>query len=672
MAIHSHSYFIYRKENNMYILPNTAIYILHNIPLNKSYEHTVYYPNKDAQAQAFMKYKKFQVTDYSYQRAQLGTIRMQLTYEQLIDCNYLMFKNTSFENKWFYAFITGISYVSNEVTDVYYEIDVMQTWCYDYEFQKTFVERQHSTHDVLYENTQPEGLELGSDYEHDLKITINLLKDGADANFLILATTSSAGQHPTPSVQAGTLFSLYQYVGNRDDSISKLQEFINNGLEDNIVAIYSVPTVDSANQTKTFTNTRLKNGHRIRNKKLMSYPYSYIQCTNNLGQIMELKFENFRTNAGKTVDSSYNFKFSALTLKLPLPQSLLLVHDYLSSTSGADTSLYTLNYSTFPTGAYSGDAFKVWLAQNKNTYSASMNAIGNTYDTNQAIAQNNYTMAGLSASNARTNDHIQANSMLTQAENSNKTALAVNSANLGKDTMNNITGMVKNVASGAAMGGFGLNPVRTVVGAAEGALVSLGSMTTSAGVYNAQADAINMQLTNSQIGFNASEAVSANTMATAMKNATLAQTNAQLSALNTYQNATAQLVAKKQDIQHQPSNLHGQLMNDSWNGFFGNVGFRVYVYSIKNEYLNIIDDYFDKYGYAQRKQYIPSRQNRKHWSYLKTVGCNIQGNINNTDLVTIKGIYDNGITTWNNLEEVGNYALDNTIDGYGWGDSYIG
>lgn len=649
----------------MYILPNTAIYILHNIPLNKSYEHTVYYPNKDAQAQAFMKYKKFQVTDYSYQRAQLGTIRMQLTYEQLIDCNYLMFKNTSFENKWFYAFITGIAYVSNEVTDVYYEIDVMQTWCYDYEFQKTFVERQHSTHDILYENTQPEGLELGDEYEYQQAITFNPLNEGTDRNFVLLATTNNGGGHPTPQVINGCVFSLYTYIGNESGIINVLQGYINNGLEDNIVAIYSCPPSNKLTLEASFRNGRLIGAHRIRNKKLLTYPYNFISCSNNLGQQMELHYENFRDKNGDIPTLQYDFTFQTLSTQLPIPQSNLVVKQYLQN-NGYSLTNYTMNYSVFPTGAYSGDAFKVWLAQNKNTYSASMNAIGNTLDTNYAIAQNNYTMAGLSASNARTNAHIQANSMLTQAENSNKTALAVNSANLGKDTMNNITGMVKNVASGAAMGGFGLNPVRTVVGAAEGALVSLGSMTTSAGVYNAQADAINMQLTNSQIGFNASEAVSANTMATAMKNATLAQTNAQLSALNTYQNATAQLVAKKQDIQHQPSNLHGQLMNDTWNARFNLVGFTIFKKHIKNEYLKIIDDYFDKYGYAQRKQYVPSRQNRKHWSYLKTVGCNIQGNINNTDLLTIKGIYDNGITTWNNLEEVGNYSQDNTIDGYGY------
>ena len=49
----------------MYIVPNTTIYILNNIPLNKSYEHTVYYPDRNAQAQAFMSYKKHNLTQYT-------------------------------------------------------------------------------------------------------------------------------------------------------------------------------------------------------------------------------------------------------------------------------------------------------------------------------------------------------------------------------------------------------------------------------------------------------------------------------------------------------------------------------------------------------------------------------------------------------------------------------
>lgn len=651
----------------MYIVPNTTIYILNNIPLNKSYEHTVYYPDKDAQAQAFMAYKKYTLTDYSYQRSQLGTIRVALKYEQLIDCNYLMFKNTNFENKWFYAFITGIGYVSNDVTDVYYDLDVMQTWCYDYEFLPTFVDRQHSKTDALYENTQPEGLELGATYGYSQKLFFQTLNSpsSTSSNYLILATTSPTGTHPTPSTSSGVVLSLYQHVGDQADTIAQVKQFINNGLEDNIVAIYNCPPDDKMNIAKEFKRTPTLGSYSPRNYKLLTYPYCFLSCYNNLGQTLELQYENFRVHNSTSAptDFDYPYHFEVVSIRSPQPQSTLTVRYYLTDT-GTSLAYYILTYNVYPTGAISGDAFKVWLAQNKNTYSASLNAIGNTYDTNMAIADNNYTMAGLSAANARTNAHIQANSALTQAENSNKASLAVNSAQQSRALIGDVQGTASKIGYGAMAGlaTSGLNVGGAIVGGVAGGLLGATETITNQNIYNEQANQINTQLLNSQIGRQASEAISSNTFQTAMKNATLAQTNAQLSALNAYQNATAQLVAKKQDIQHYPSNLHGALMNDMWNVRWNFVGFSVDEKFIKREYAEIIDAYFDKYGYAQRSMYVPERQNRKHWSYLKTVGCNIKGNINNTDLVTIKTIYDNGITTWNNLEEVGNYALDNTVD----------
>lgn len=647
----------------MYIVPNTTIYILNNIPLNKSYEHTVYYPDRDAQAQAFMAYKKYTLTDYSYQRSQLGTIRVSLKYEQLIDCNYLMFKNTNFENKWFYAFITGIGYISNDVTDVYYDLDVMQTWCYDYEFLPTFVDRQHSKTDGWYENTQPEGLELGADYDRIIKLSFNTCSSGdADRTFLILATTSPTGTHPSGGVVNGVVYSLYQYTGKSADVLSKINQFIDNGLESNIVGIYTCP--DKTTITKNYTRGNvLGNKYEVRNKKLLCYPYSFITVNNQLGQEMELHYENFRGVSETLPDDNFNFKFTCFSTTIPLPQSNLVPWNYLyhgeTQEGGASLEFEKISYNVYPTGAFSGDAFKVWLAQNKNTYSASLNAIGNTYDTNMAIAENNYTMAGLNAANARTNQHLQANSALTQAENSNRASLAINNAQSNQALYNGVSNIVGKAVDAVGAGLKG--DITGFVGNTLGVFSETTQTSLNQNIYNAQANQINTQLMNSQIGANASEAISVNTFQTAMKNATLAQTNAQLSALNAYQNATAQLMAKKQDIQHQPSNLHGSLMNDTWNAQFNLMGFIVYEKYIKIEYAKRIDAYFDKYGYAQRSMYVPERQNRKHWSYLKTTGCNIKANINNTDLVTIKTIYDNGITTWNNLEEVGHYELDNRV-----------
>lgn len=639
----------------MYIQPSTEIHILQNIPLNKSYEHTVYYKDAQTQATEFLKFEKYMLTDYSYQRANLGTLRVELKYENLYNCNYLMFKNNAFEDKWFYAFITGVSYVSNEVSEIYYEIDVMQTWCYDYSFLKTFVDRQHSKTDALYENTQPEGLELGPNYGFAEKVKLYPLNVPGDVYFLILATTNPDGGHPTPTVVHGTLFSLYWHVGNQSDSIGTLKSFINNGLESNIVGIYTCPPDEKLTLDGSFKRSKYIGKYLPRNYKLYTYPYSYICAYNGLGQEMELQFENFwgDSNGKPPSDFEYSYSFRVLTTQLPQPQSNLLVNSYLGY-GGYNMQYYTMTYNVYPTGAFSGDTFKVWLAQNKNTYSASMNAIGNTYDTNQRIISNNYAMASLGASTALANSGINANTALANANASNQTALAINENNRQFGQVQNGINGVAGIMGSALSGNVG-----GMINSAVNTATSMYGTELSA---NNTASMLATDLANTNRSVGASQTIARNSYSTAMKNASMSEVNANLSNLNAYQNATAQLVAKKQDIMHHPSNLHGALMNDVWNAWSARVGFTIYTKFIKMEYAQKIDEYFDKYGYAQNTAYVPERLNRKHYSYLKTVGCNIIGKMNNNDILTIKGIYDNGITTWDTLQNVGHYEIDNSVE----------
>lgn len=652
----------------MYIQPNSTIKILENIPLNKSYEHTVYYPDKDTQYNAFNKYTKFTLTRYSYQRANLGTVKVELKYEDVYKCNYLMFKNESFEGKWFYAFITGCSYISNNTTAIYYDLDVMQSWCYDYQFRGTFVERQHSTNDIPYENTQPEGLEIGDTYLIQSNNRMNLITNDSHA-FVILGTTGPNGERPSATTMFNMLMSLYISSNKSDDEAKQIiSSYIANGLEDNIISIYTVPKDASINKNLFVKRPLTIDGYTPKNKKLYNFPYSYIQMYNNLGEVVELHYENFTDSRGNSIHTLDNqMTFTANTTDVPIPQSKLRVANY-QGTIGYDYNFYCVNYSQFPTGAFSGNSFQVWLAQNKNAYGASLNAIRDTFDTNVSIAQNNYTMAGLSASTTRTNEAIQNSTMMSTAvitADSQRASLNTSRTQSGES---GLIGIGQGITTGggiglAAAGIVGGLPAATMAagGAAIGALTSVAKTGIEQQGYNAQEAVIKGQEASARLTAVNNAGIADNTYDTAMKNAELSRTNAHLSAINTYQNAINALVAKKQDAQHQPSNLHGAMMNDIWNCSIGNVGFTVSCKCIKREYAEVIDTYFDRYGYAQRRMYTPQRINRSHWSYLKTVGCNIVGNLNNSDLITIKAIYDNGITTWHTLEEVGNYDLDNTI-----------
>ena len=145
----------------MYIEPSTNIRLLSNVPLDNTYEHTIYFSNLTQQYNYFAGLTKHNLTNYTYQRVQRGTSRVQKPAEQCYDCNYMMFQNASYGNKWFYAFITGVEYINNETCEISFELDVMQTWFFEHTPQECFVEREHSATDAIGDNILDEGLNLG-------------------------------------------------------------------------------------------------------------------------------------------------------------------------------------------------------------------------------------------------------------------------------------------------------------------------------------------------------------------------------------------------------------------------------------------------------------------------------------------------------------------------------
>ena len=74
----------------------------------------------------------------------------------------------------------------------------------------------------------------------------------------------------------------------------------------------------------------------------------------------------------------------------------------------------------------------------------------------------------------------------------------------------------------------------------------------------------------------------------------------------------------------------------------------------------MIDSYFDSFGYAIRKVGTPNMNARPHWTYCKTIGCVVHGDLPADDARQIERMFDNGIRFWKNVDELGNYSLDNS------------
>ena len=529
----------------MYIAPSSQICILRNVPLDAMQEHTLYFANASAQYTYFYSLQKYKVANSYYQRANRNYIRAPYSTDDLYDCNYLMFQNTSFGNKWFYAYITAVNYVNNGVTEIEYELDVMQTWFFDYKLDYCYIDRQHTVTDNPGDNIVPEDLEAGNEYT---VFTQNIF-DCNPKKIALIATTGPNGEKPSAGPIAGVYMPLHYHEGNvvADlDFINYVNSYIVNGRENAIVAIYQFPswitdgfwyTTYIPNRTAitsgVFPYAGTSGGYLPRNNKLYTAPYNIMTVDNSQGQSATFAFENW--------PADHKCEFTIFGTSIGTVQVICAPEDYLRDpgyglgNKGTNYE-YALTMSNFPQNAWNGDVYKAWLAQNR----ASVNVA------QQASVMSSYVSGA--------------------------------------------TGAISNLMS--------LNPLGAV-----------GSIAQSAFSIKNTIDALN---------------------------------------------------AKKQDLRNTPPQAHGQTQTETLNAAIGRYAFVFKNKRIKGEYAKVIDSYFDRYGYAIHANGIPNINARPHWTYVKTVGCNLHGSIPQDDLRKICSIYDSGITFWRNPAEVNNYSLSNS------------
>lgn len=503
----------------MFIEPSTNIRILKNVPLDNGYRNTILFNSLTAQTNYFISLTKHNMIGYTYQRVQKGVARVGVKAELLYDCNYMMFQNSSFGTKWFYAFITKVEYINNAVSEITFELDVMQTWHFDYTLKESFVEREHSVTDNIGDNLVPENLELG-EYIVDEVSTDSHIRD---YKIIVASTVNSSGD----DVDGGTYGGIYSGLRLKAfDDYTDVNEWIagltSDAKANAIVSIFMMPSAfvtDVGASAKFYEFTKPKkfthiNGYVPNNKKLFTYPYNFLYVSNLNGNSAVFPYEYFSTNdvCKFTIAGDYSCN----------PSVLLYPREY----KGTDSINFDemMSITGFPQCSWNTDTFKAWLAQSGAS-----------------------TLASLG------------------------------------------TGVAGGVATMLALS----NPVTaTVMGS-----VAIGS-------------------------------------------------------------AIAGTLAKVHDTAIQPRQAHGSQAN-STQVALGIKHFMFMHKQIRKEFAQIIDDYFDMYGYATHKVKVPNTNSRPHWNYVKTIGCNIVGSLPADDMNRISKVFDNGVTFWKNGSEVGDYSLNN-------------
>lgn len=110
-----------------------------------------------------------------------------------------------------------------------------------------------------------------------------------------------------------------------------------------------------------------------------------------------------------------------------------------------------------------------------------------------------------------------------------------------------------------------------------------------------------------------------------------------------------------------PDNVNGNVNSGDVNFELNLYGLEFKTMSIKNEYAEIIDKYFDMFGYKVNNLKLPNITGRTNWNYVKTVWCELEGDIPQEHLTILKGIFNKGITFWHNPTTMLDYTQSNDI-----------
>lgn len=294
----------------MKVFPDTKLYIISGCPCDPDYEHTLYFPNKEGQHAYFLTKAKYRVNEMSYQRAKRGRIRVQYKVEDLYDCNYIAFQNSSFGDKWFYAFIDDVTYVNNITSEISYTIDVIQTWITEMDLQQCFVVREHSATDSVGDNLIPEDVETGEmvyvDYPRrlipDSELRIGVAQaskaDGAPVDGGFYGNTFEElninTNYPATETGAGAVRDLLTELAVLNNQNAVTSIFM---CPASILTLLKKQNSASPGGLLVTANARVglkrSDGTAVKNNKLNTFPYTYMEVNNLGSDLKKYAYEYF-------------------------------------------------------------------------------------------------------------------------------------------------------------------------------------------------------------------------------------------------------------------------------------------------------------------------------------------------------------------------------------------
>lgn len=373
------------------ITPQSDI-VLVKSPLELTDINQITFASASAQYSYFASLPHVAIDGATYQRKD-NIIRFPAPYDDILQYNYVMYRNDAYSNKWFYAFIDKMDYINDNLTAVSIKEDVFQTWQFDFQYKATFVEREHVNDDTLGKHTIPENLGSGEyTVDSSSKYEFNYANSSFSVMFLVTeliggipAWTSSNGRYYN-----GIWNGLYNFSVDYGDASHIINGYTNVGKPDAIQSIYVVPTVmtaffdsytatmDDATfpvriplvnkgtylvDTHTFTRPTALDGYTPKNNKMFTSDYCFIYADNNSGQVAKYSWEDF-SNTSSAKFTEEGVVGQGCSIKL-IPE------DY-KKLSGENSYTYGLTATKLPICGWTSDFYTAYMVQNGLNFSLSL------------------------------------------------------------------------------------------------------------------------------------------------------------------------------------------------------------------------------------------------------------------------------------------------------------
>lgn len=355
---------------------NSEIILCKGIKLDKNYENVLSY-NESSMVSLCRSNAIYTGTNYKIVGVKNNIINVSASYASCIYANYMAFKNPLYGNKWFFAWITDVTLLNPNTTQITFKVDVFSTWYSSFNVGQAFIEREHVSDDTLGANLVPENLETGEYIAQNLSAA-------TDYNTLCIVVASMldlesyiSSSYSTKQLYYGMYDGIpagcgYYKFSNLSVIYETLEHMATDGLTDNIVCMFIAPnsliTVATGKTYQVATSTTVHSDSTLGisrvssigsytpvNKKVLTYPYVWINLTNGVGQSAVLQQEFWELN------SDNEMALDIISVICPGMSIKVIPKNYKGKGTAFDDGI---TWGKFPIISYPNDIYTNWMTQN--------------------------------------------------------------------------------------------------------------------------------------------------------------------------------------------------------------------------------------------------------------------------------------------------------------------